>query len=103
MTEREFNTFVSQKIMELSGKYAKNKYLTLKETADILKITTRTLSKLVAGNDIPCYRIPSGKTKPHYRFKLSDIEEYMNAQKVLPIDAIVKNAFYKKRISKIRR
>jgi excisionase family DNA binding protein len=97
MTDQEFKTFVNQKIIELSNNYNRIQYFTLKETADILKISTRTLSKLVTGNDIPCYRIPSGKTKPHYRFKLSDIEEYMDKQKVLNIDALVKNTFYKKK------
>ncbi|MHB1679971.1 MAG: helix-turn-helix domain-containing protein [bacterium] len=101
MTDQEFKTFVNQKIIELSNNYTKIQYFTLKETADILKIGTRTLSKLVLDNSIPCYRIPSEKNKkPHYRFKLSDIEEYMEKTKILPkdnIDNIVKNSFYNKK------
>ena len=99
MTDQEFKTFVNQNIIELSNNYNKKiQYFTLKETANILKISTKTLSKLVLDNNIPCYNpSPKANKKPHYKFKLSDIDEYMEKQKVISVDAIIKNTFYKKK------
>ena len=99
MTEEEFKNFIVCKINELANKYCKTQYFTLSETAKILKVSNRTLSTLVANNLIPCYRIPSVKNeKARYRFKLNDIEAFMENNKVKSINNIVKNAFHKEKI-----
>ena len=88
---------MAQKIAELAEKYNKMHYLTLREAANILKVSQRTLSRLVQDGFLNSYRIPSEKgEKRNYRFKLNDIEDFMNQQKVLCTGNIVKNAFKNK-------
>ena len=70
------------------------KYLTLKAAAEILAVSTRTLASLAKSCQISAYRLPSacGK-KARYRFKLSDIEEFMNSHKLMAVNIMTKNAF----------
>ncbi|RZD16023.1 MAG: DNA-binding protein [Candidatus Acididesulfobacter guangdongensis] len=70
------------------------KYLTLKETAEIISVSPRTLANLATSGQITAYRLPSscGK-KSRYRFKLSDIESFMDRNKLLAVNVITKNVF----------
>ena len=73
---------------------AEIKYLTLSQAAQILSVSTRTLANLAQGGYISAYRLPSpGNSKPRYRFKLQDIEEFMNNHKFTSINVITKNTF----------
>lgn len=70
------------------------KYLTLKKTAEILSVSTRTLANLAQNGQITAYRLPSpGNAKARYRFKLQDIEEFMDSHKLNSINSAVKNVF----------
>jgi excisionase family DNA binding protein len=73
---------------------AELKYLTLKEAAEILSISPRTLANFATSGQISAYRLPSacGK-KARYRFKLSDIEEFMDGNKLLSVNIATKNVF----------
>ena len=54
------------------------KYLTLKEAAEILNVSTRTLANLAISGQISAYRLPSAAgVKSRYRFKLADLENFM--------------------------
>ena len=73
---------------------AELKYLTLKEASQILSVSTRTLANLAIGGQISAYRLPSvNNKKPRYRFKSTDLEEFMNNHKLNSIDSTVKNVF----------
>ncbi len=73
---------------------AELKYLTLSEAAEILSVSTRTLANLAIGGQISAYRLPSvNNKKPRYRFKSTDLEEFMNNHKLNSIDSTVKNVF----------
>ena len=70
------------------------KYLTLKGAAEILSVSTRTLANLAKSGQISCYRLPSANSKkPRYRFKSSDIESFMQGNKLLSVNLITKNVF----------
>ncbi len=70
------------------------KYLTLKEASQILSVSTRTLANLAIGGQISAYRLPSvNNKKPRYRFKSTDLEEFMNNHKFNSINVITKNVF----------
>jgi excisionase family DNA binding protein len=75
---------------------AELKYLTLKQAAEILSVSTRTLANLAVSGQITAYRLPSacgnGK-KARYRFKLQDIEEFMNNHKFQSVNIATKNVF----------
>jgi excisionase family DNA binding protein len=73
---------------------AELKYLTLKQAAQVLSISTRTLANLAVSGQITAYRLPSacGK-KSRYRFKQSDIEEFMEGNKFTAINLHVKKVF----------
>ena len=98
---KEFEIFIIQKINKLAQQYGKMQYLTLKEAANILKVSQRTMTHLVQDSYVDCYRIPS-KTgeKRNYRFKLTDLENFMQSNKVVCVDSVVKNAFKSKNIEK---
>ena len=70
------------------------KYLTLKQAAEILSVSTRTLANLAVSGKITAYRLPSacGK-KARYRFKSQDIENFMRENKLNSINFTVKNVF----------
>ena len=73
---------------------AEIKYLTLKESARILSVSTRTLANLAVSGHISAYRLPSpNNAKPRYRFKLQDIEEFMDGHKLRSINSITKTVF----------
>ena len=73
---------------------AELKYLTLSEAAEILSVSTRTLANLASSGQISSYRLPSiNNVKSRYRFKLTDIEGFMNNHKLNSIDSTVKNVF----------
>ncbi len=101
LDRKEFEIFITQKVVELAERYNKIQYLTLREAAGALKVSQRTLTRLVQDGYIDCYRIPSKMgEKRNYRFKLSDIEDFMNQQKILCTSNIVKNAFKTKNIDR---
>ena len=98
---KEFENFLSQKIVELADRLNRNKYLNLRDAANILDVSQRTLTHLIQDGYVNCYRIPSKMgEKKNYRFKLSDIEDFMNQNKVVSIDNIVKNSFRTKNIER---
>lgn len=73
---------------------AEIKYLTLKEAAQILSVSTRTLSGLAISGQISSYRLPSyASVKCRWRFKLCDIESFMDINKFNSINVATKNAF----------
>lgn len=81
------------------------KYLTLKQAAAILSVSTRTLANLAVSGKITAYRLPSAAgAKSRYRFKLADLENFMNENKLLSVHVITKNVFRnnKARIDKAR-
>lgn len=70
------------------------KYLTLKQAAEILSVSTRTLANLATSGQISAYRLPSpNNAKSRYRFKSSDIESFMTIHKFNSINVITKNTF----------
>ncbi len=70
------------------------KYLKLKEAAEILSVSSRTLANMAVAGKITAYRLPSAtNAKPRYRFKQQDIEEFMNGNKLMAINVNTKNAF----------
>ena len=70
------------------------KYLTLKGAAEILSVSTRTLAGLAISGQISAYRLPSyAGVKSRWRFKLSDIESFMDIHKLNSINVSTKNAF----------
>ena len=73
---------------------AEIKYLTLKEAAEILNVSTRTLANLATSGQISAYRLPSyASVKCRWRFKLCDIESFMDIHKFNSINVATKNAF----------
>ncbi|MHB1660580.1 MAG: helix-turn-helix domain-containing protein [bacterium] len=80
---------------------AELKYLNLKQSAQILSVSTRTLAGLATSGQITAYRLPSAaNAKPRYRFKLSDIEAFMDGNRLLAINVHARKVFVenKKRI-----
>ena len=70
------------------------KYLTLKESAAILSVSTRTLAGLAISGQISAYHLPSyAGVKCRWRFKLCDIESFMDIHKFNSINVATKNAF----------
>jgi len=55
---------------------ADNDILTIKEVADYLKLTERTLYRLVQEGKIPGFKVGSS-----WRFKRADIEDWIELQK----------------------
>lgn len=49
--------------------------LTIKEVAEYLKVNERTVYRLAAAHKIPAFKVGSA-----WRFKQSDLEEWINAQ-----------------------
>ena len=75
-------------------KMAELKYLTLSQAAEVLSVSTRTLANLAISGQICAYRLPSpNNAKSRYRFKSSDIENFMQGNKLLSVNLITKNVF----------
>jgi excisionase family DNA binding protein len=73
---------------------AELKYLTLKQAAQILSVSSRTLANLATSGQITAYRLPSAaNAKSRYRFKLSDIESFMDDNKFMAVNTHVKKVF----------
>ena len=54
-----------------------DKLLTLKDLAEYLNVSRRTIYRLLNGEKLPAYRV--GK---HRRFKREDIDEWLKDQKI---------------------
>ena len=60
----------------------------------ILSVSTKTLFKLATSGQVSAFRIPSPTNKKsRWRFKLSDLENFMQRNKLLSVNVITKNVF----------
>ena len=53
--------------------------MTLRQCAELLQISGTTIKKLVAENDLPCFRTGSGKNS-HLRFRKSRVLDFLEAR-----------------------
>lgn len=54
---------------------AEDSILTIREVADYLKVTERTIYRLAADKKIPAFKVGGG-----WRFRMADIDEWIKAQ-----------------------
>ena len=59
------------------------KFLTVEELADLLKVSKKTIYRLTACKEIPFYRVGSGKKG--IRFNLDEILEWLEEHREIPM------------------
>ncbi len=58
-----------------------SKIMTIKEVADYLKVTERTIYRLAAAKQIPAFKVGGS-----WRFSLADIDQWIKSQSSMPSD-----------------
>ncbi len=57
--------------------------MNVNEVAQLLGVSRRSILRLIAAGEIPCYKILGGVNKNHWRFKQKEVAQWIESKKII--------------------